>query len=171
MKNPKKIIGSMLLSASILFTGCSTVPLPQDLKDTVVPQSYSMVSNKIEGSDIENKMTLIFEHADLIQNESNKNLIISFGGRFQHNNPKIKTDTPFIATAAVSLIHHGNGILTIKEPTPLEMNLLSVHTPIKSLVYREAQDIFENAVLEMDGKYLKQQQLLRIKHNLETLFN
>lgn len=171
MKTSKKIIGSVLLSASILFAGCSTVPLPQSVKESVVPQSYSMVSNKIEGSDIENKMTLVFEHADLVQNEDDKKIVIRFGGRFQHNNPKIKTDTPFIAFAGVKLLHHGNGIMTIKDPAPLEINLLSVHTPIKSLVYKEAQEIFESAVLEMDGRYLKQQQLLRIQYNLKTLFN
>lgn len=166
----KKLLGSTILAASLTFAGCSTISLPQDVKETVVPESYSMISNKIEGSDSENEMTLVFENAELVQNASD-DLVITFSGRFYHNNPKIKTDSPFVGMAKVGLVHHGSGIVSVKNATPMGLSLFSVHTPVKSLVDREANEIFGKAVREMEGKYLKQQQMLRIQHNLETLFN
>lgn len=168
---PKRIAKSLILTASILVAGCSSVMLPQDLKTNVVPESYSMISNNIEGRDSENKMTLRFEHAELDKSKATNEMVITFGGRFYHANPKIKTDSPFIGLAVVHLIHHGDGIVSIKNASPVKIELLSVHTPIKSLVQREAEVIFKNSVQELEGKYLSQQQLLRVQDNLSKLFN
>lgn len=170
MNKMKKLIGSAAIASSLIFTGCSTISLPQDVTETVVPESYSMISNKIEGSDTENKMTLVFEHAELLQNQDD-DLVIAFSGRFYHNNPKIRTDSPFVGIAGVGLAHHGSGVVSISNAQPIDMSLLSVHTPIQSLVNREAKEIFDKAVKEMEGRYLKQQQMLKIKHNLKSLFN
>lgn len=170
MNTLKKFLGSTILASSMVFAGCSTISLPQDVKETVVPESFSMISNNIEGSDTENRMELLFQDAELAKTE-NDDLIIYLSGRFYHDNPKIKTDSPFIGSAKVSLSHHGNGIVSIKNAKPMDLNLLSVHTPIKSLVNREAREVFDRAVSEMQGRYLKQQQILRLKHNLQTLFN
>lgn len=164
-------IRSFILATSIIATGCSTVPLPQDVTNTVAPEYYSMISNNIEGRDSENKMALKFEYAELDSSEVNDEMIITFGGRFYHSNPKIKTDSPFIGIATVDLIHHGDGIISIKNANAAKIELLSIHSPIKSLVQKESEIIFKNAVKEIEGKYLSQQQVLRLQDNFEKLFN
>lgn len=165
-----KFLGTTILASSMILSGCSAISLPQDVTEAAVPEPYSMISNKMDGRDSENKMTLVFHKAEMRKNDDG-GVVVILSGRFHHSNPKIKTDSPFIGVAGVSLASHGNGIVSISRAEPLELSLLSVHAPVKSLVNREANDIFKKAVKDMEGRYLDEQKMLKLSQNLQSLFN
>lgn len=171
---PKTLCKSVMLAAgvSLILSGCNTIDANQDLTRSV-PQTFEYVSYKMDGTDQENLVKITVEQARMAKSSkgSRHPLELHFIGRFYHNNPAIRTDSPFRAKASIYLTHHGEGIVSIEDPELLDLELLSVHTPVRSLVHREAKDAFRKTVQSLNGHYLPEQKMLKLNSNLESLFS
>lgn len=156
---------------SAVLSGCNAINANQDMTRSI-PQTFDYISYKLDGTDQENQIRITVEQANTVKAPDNADhpLELHFIGRFYHNNPKIKTDSPFRARAGINIIHHGKGIVSIQNPELLDLELLSVHTPIQSLVHREAKDAFRKTVQSLEGQYLPEQKLLKLNADLKALF-
>lgn len=171
MKNNTLKVALAAFSLSAIVAGCTSINANQDVSSTI-PKSFEYTSYKMDGTDQENKMVITIETAETKKADEGAEhpLELQFSGRFYHHNPRIKTDSPFVAKAGIRLLHHGDGIVTIENPELLSFKLLSVHTPVRSLVSREAKDAFSKTINGIEGQRIPEQKLLKINSYLKDLF-
>lgn len=159
------------VGVAALMSGCNTINTPQNLTQSL-PMTFNVQLNSIEGTDAENQVEIKLIDANMVKAPEGSKFPVElhFIGRFTHPNPRVKTDSPFEAKAGFFLKHHGDGIVSIESLEMIDLELLSVHTPVRSLIYRDSKKAFTHLLEEINGRYLPEQKMLKISSNMSALF-